>query len=61
MPSRIFSLAICRDPQQTVISGAANVGPRKRPWLTVNGIAFRHCGARTHGEDGEGSALAAIL
>ena len=52
----------CPDPPPAfVISGTANVGPRERPWLSVNGIAFRHCGAHTHGGDGEGSALAAIL
>ena len=44
-----------------MISGAANVRPRKRPWLRVIGIASFAIAVRTHGEDGEEGALAAIF
>ena len=37
------------------------MGPRKRPWLRELGIALFAIAVRTHGEDGEGSTLAAIV
>ena len=37
------------------------MGPRERPWLSEFGIASFAIAVRTHGEDGEGRALAAIL
>ena len=44
-----------------MISGAANVGPRERLWLSEFGIASFTIAVRTHGEDGEARTLAAIL
>ena len=35
--------------------------PRERPWLRELGIASFAIAVRTHGEDGDGSALAAIV
>ena len=57
----LSSLAICPDPQQIMISNAPNVGPRERPWLREFGITSFAIAVRIHGEDGEGSALAAIV
>ena len=57
----LSSLAVCPDPQQIVINGAANVEPRERPWLSEFGITVFAIAVRTHGEDGEGRTLAAIL
>ena len=37
------------------------MGPRERPWLSEFGIASYAIAVGTHGEDGEGRALAAIL